>query len=70
MECYYCKGKLVRGTSSYYVKRHNYHFVVDEVPAWVCQQCGEPLFAEKEVERIQDIIRNMDAKVRVLAKAA
>lgn len=70
MECYYCKGNLVRSASSYYIKRDNYHLVIESVPAWVCEQCGEPLFEEKEVQTIQEIIEDMDEKIDVWAQAA
>jgi YgiT-type zinc finger domain-containing protein len=69
MECYYCKGSLVRSTSSYYVKRDNYH-LIESVPAWICEQCGEPSFEEREVQTIREIIEDMDQKIDVLAKAA
>lgn len=29
------------------------HVVWEAVPAWICTQCGEPLFEAQEVESIQ-----------------
>ena len=46
MECFHCKGRLTRKKISYTVNRKGYHLVIDDVPAWVCEQCGEPLFDE------------------------
>ncbi len=63
MECYHCKGELERGTTSYTVNRHGYHFIVDDVPAWICQQCGEALFEEETVEAIQQLVQEMDKSV-------
>lgn len=63
MECYHCKGELKRSTTSYTVNRHGYHFIVDDVPAWICQQCGEALFEEETVEAIQQLVQEMDKSV-------
>ncbi len=40
------------------------------MPAWVCSQCGEPLFDEKQVDAIQQIIRRMDADVPLIMELA
>jgi predicted RNA-binding protein with PUA domain len=37
--------------------------IIDDVPAWVCQQCGEPLFEEQAVEAVQGILHEMDLRV-------
>ena len=36
------------------------------VSAWVCEQCGEPYFEEKEVDAIQDLIRSVEQKADAL----
>ena len=41
--------------------------MLDAVPAWVCEQCGEAYFEEKEVDTIQDIVRSIEAKAGSLA---
>jgi hypothetical protein len=40
---------------------------LDAVPAWVCGQCGEPFFEEREVGAIQGAIRTLDEQTRQLA---
>jgi YgiT-type zinc finger domain-containing protein len=70
MECLYCKGTLVRGTVPYTIHRRGYHFVLDATPAWVCDQCGEFMFDEADVEAIQQIVADLDKVVAALAKAA
>jgi len=40
------------------------------VPAWICSQCGEPYFEEKEVEEIQAAIQEMDKHASRLLIAA
>ena len=38
----------------------------DSVPAWICGQCGEPYFEEREVDVIQEAIRVLDERTRTL----
>ncbi len=52
MKCAYCQGEMRRSTAPFHVDRKGYHLSLDEVPAWVCSQCGEPFFEEREVESI------------------
>ncbi len=40
--------------------------ILDEVPAWVCTQCGEAYFEEQEVAEIQTLIRAVDTQARKL----
>jgi hypothetical protein len=40
--------------------------IIDDVPAWVCQQCGEPFFEEKAVDAMQGILSELDQRVAVL----
>jgi len=70
MECYYCGGTLKRGKASYAVNRKGYHLIIDDVPAWVCQQCGEALFDEEVVDLIQEMIREVDGRLARLTLMA
>ena len=60
MECLHCKGRLVKGTAPFSVDRSGYHLHWDAIPAWVCTQCGEPLFEGREVDVIQGAIQALD----------
>ena len=66
MKCLYCKSVLVQKKVSYTANRRGYHLIVDDVPAWVCEQCGEPLFDEETVDLIQDILRQVDMRMEKL----
>ena len=70
MKCIHCKGQMKRGTTPFHVDRKGCHLVLDSVPAWVCQQCGETYFEEKEVDAIQDLIMSIEEKAQVLAMTA
>jgi len=66
MECLYCKGTMVKGTAPFSVDRNGYHISWSAVPAWVCTQCGEPLFESKEVEHIQSALKKLDNETKFL----
>lgn len=63
MECLYCRGTLMRERVSYTATRKGYHLIIDDVPAWVCEQCGEPLFDEKTVDAIQEVLQGVDTRL-------
>jgi YgiT-type zinc finger domain-containing protein len=70
MQCYSCKGKLHKGETTYTITRKSYHLIIDHVPAWVCEQCGEVLFDEAQVKVIQQLIEDADVGVSALVPAS
>ncbi|MBI3189454.1 MAG: YgiT-type zinc finger protein [Ignavibacteriales bacterium] len=70
MKCTHCNGTLKKKTAPYHVDRNGYHLILDTLPAWVCSQCGEPFFEEKEVDSIQEAVRGLDHQLSKLAKSA
>ena len=55
------------GTAPFHVDRKGCHLLLDAVPAWVCEQCGEAFFEEKEVDAIQDLVRSVEQNMQRLA---
>ena len=53
---------MIRGTAPFHIDRKNIHISLDEVPAWVCSQCGEVYFDQAEVDTVQEIIKAVDLK--------
>jgi len=37
--------------------------ILHDVPAWVCEQCGEPLFDEQTVDAIQEILQSVERRL-------
>ena len=54
---------MQRSKAPFHVDRNGYHLVLDTVPAWVCDQCGEAYFEEREVNAIQDAITGLDKRL-------
>jgi hypothetical protein len=46
--------------SNVYSNRHGYHLLVDDIPGWTCQQCGEAVFQERVIEAIQHLLMTLD----------
>ena len=68
MKCSFCNGEMKPKKTSYTVNRKNYHLVLDDVPALVCQQCGEPYFEEAEVSIIQGLVKEADKHVTQIVR--
>lgn len=61
MNCFYCKGRTVETTTKFIVDLGNCVVIVKNVPARVCQQCGEASFSDdvaKQLEKIVDAVKN------------
>ena len=61
---------MKQGTAPLHIDRNGCHVTIDNVPAWVCQQCGEAYFEEQEVDAIQDLIRTVEQKADKLTLSA
>lgn len=55
---------------TFHIDRKGYHLSLDAVPAWVCGQCGEPYFEEREVRTIQRLLSRLDKQTAGLASVA
>ncbi|MCK6619300.1 MAG: YgiT-type zinc finger protein [Calditrichaceae bacterium] len=69
MMCMHCQGKMERKTAPFQIGRKGYHVTFDEIPAWVCTQCGEVYFEEREVEAIQNLLQLLDERAEKFATA-
>ena len=70
MKCIHCHGEMKKATTPFHVDRKGCHLMLDAVPAWVCQQCGEAYFEEKEVDAIQDLVTSVEQKAQALTLTA
>ena len=70
MKCIHCQGAMQRRHAPFHIDRKGYHLSLEAVPAWVCGQCGEPYFEEREVRTIQSLLLQLDKKATSLASVA
>ncbi len=54
--CGVCQAELTRQLTNYTQLYQGRMIVVENVPAWVCEQCGEVYFDPDVVDRIQRLI--------------
>ena len=70
MKCTHWQGKMRKGQAPFHIDRKGYHLLLEAVPAWVCGQCGEPYFEEREVKTIQRLLVQLDRQTANLAAVA
>jgi YgiT-type zinc finger domain-containing protein len=62
MKCPLCRqGELQPGTSDETVSYEGMTLVVKDVPAEICDMCGEPYFNEQVTQRLLDLAREAAA---------
>ena len=66
MKCVHCQGTMKRGEVPLHIDRKGCHLTLDNVAAWVCEQCGEAYFEEKQVDAIQDLVQSVEEKAQSL----
>jgi len=66
MKCIHCKGIMKKASAPFHIDRKGCHLMLERVPAWVCEQCGEAYFEEKEVDSIQKLIHSIEQKTSEL----
>ena len=54
--CYFCKGKVVEKKIRHVHHWGNELIIFDDVPAEVCQQCGEVYFSPEVLERMDNAV--------------
>ena len=70
MKCLFCSGEMEKSNVAYTVDRKGYHLYVEKIPAYVCSQCGERYFDEKEVNAIQNMLKSFEEKLAEVRKVA
>ena len=54
--CLVCGGRLKSRTTSFRRTTAKKMYFVDNVPAWVCTQCGEKYYAAETLEEVDRIV--------------
>ena len=70
MTCPVCCGQLQRRPSVHTISRSTYHLVIYELPLWMCQQCGQAMYTEGQVDALDDLILNTDRYISALLEAS
>lgn len=65
-ECNVCRGRVDQQLTTYTQWFEDRPIVIENVPAWVCAQCGETYYDPDVVEQVQTIIWSHQPPVRVV----
>ncbi len=63
MKCLLCNGEMEKSKVAYAIHKKGYHLFIEKIPAYVCSQCGEQYFEDKEVDAIQNMIKAFEEKL-------
>lgn len=56
MKCFYCKGEAIETTTKFIVDLGRCVVIVKNVPAHVCQQCGETSYSNEVAQQLEKIV--------------
>ena len=56
MTCFYCKGQTIETTTKFIVDLGACVVIVENVPARVCQQCGEASYSSEVAKQLEKIV--------------
>lgn len=56
MKCFYCKGQTVEARTKFIVDLGQCVLIVKDVPAQVCQQCGEASYSNEVAQQLEKIV--------------
>ncbi len=56
MICFYCKGQTIETTTKFIVDLGPCVVIVKNVPARVCQQCGEASYSSEVAKQLEKIV--------------
>jgi len=55
--CSFCKGKLQEGKTEFLAHAAGEVIVIKDVPAYVCEQCGEAYYTAAISRKIDEVMR-------------
>ncbi|HSM55626.1 MAG TPA: YgiT-type zinc finger protein [Candidatus Sulfomarinibacteraceae bacterium] len=58
--CEICRAPMVQELQDYVAEWDGEEVVVEDVPLWVCEQCGYTQVEDEVVEAVEDMLAHMD----------
>jgi len=55
--CYYCGGEMVEQETTFMHEDDGQFWIVRNVPAFVCTQCGEKEYAQETTRRVLELLK-------------
>jgi YgiT-type zinc finger domain-containing protein len=61
--CDVCKAPMVQELQDYTVDTEAGQLLIEEVPIWICEQCGYSFVEEDVIAAVEDMLEHMDTVV-------
>lgn len=61
-QCTFCRGKLKQGTTEFIARAGGEVVIIKDVPAYVCEQCGEAYYTTTTSRKIDSVMRDVHKK--------
>ena len=59
MTCFFCKGTMEDGTTTYFSDLGSCIIIVKNVPCHICTQCSETVYSLEVGERLEQIVESL-----------
>ncbi len=63
INCEICKAPMVQELQDYVVETDEGELLVEDVPIWVCEQCGYSFVEPHVIAAVEDMLEHMDTVV-------
>ena len=67
MVCYKCSGNMEHKLKTHAVTLEKCVIIIKNVPALICNQCGEVYFADDVMQRLEDIVDRLESIIKEVA---
>jgi YgiT-type zinc finger domain-containing protein len=65
-KCALCSGQILAGSTTFTVDYRDGSFIARNVPAAVCEQCGEAWITDQSAQRLESLLQDAKAARRQL----
>ena len=66
-KCSFCRGRLYEGKTEFVARVGDEVIVIKDVPAYICENCGEAYYTPEISRKIDEVMRNFH-KGKLLAR--
>ena len=67
MTCFRCKGDTAKKVKTHAVTLDQCVIIIKNVPALVCNQCGEVYFTDDVMQKLEAILNRLESIIREVA---
>jgi len=65
--CFQCKGNIFEKKKTHAITLDGCVIIVKNVPAFVCDQCGETYFSDEVMQNLESIVDRLESIIKEVA---